>query len=62
MCNVPVVDLVCLTCLLQSMAKVLLEEVTKELKLVKLLHLGFGGHNDRLTKLFGGDKRCYDGQ
>ena len=32
---VPVVDLVCLTGLLQSMAKIL-EEVVKELKLVKV--------------------------
>ena len=24
----------------------------------KLVHLGIGGHNDRLAKLFIGDKRC----
>ena len=45
------------------MINIFLEKVAKELKLVKkLLHLGIGGHNDRLTKLFGGDKRCHDGQ
>ena len=27
-----------------------------------LLYLGIGGHGDRLTKLFGGHKPCYDGQ
>ena len=30
---------------------------------LKLLsYLGIGGHGDRLTKLFGGQKRCCDGQ
>ena len=43
------------------MAKILLE-VIKDLKLVKLLYLGIGGHGDRLMKLFGCHKPCYDGQ
>ena len=30
----------------------------KRIKLVKLIHLGIVGHNDRLAKLFGVDKRC----
>ena len=27
-----------------------------------LLHLGIGSHDDCSTKLFGGQKPCYDGQ
>ena len=27
-----------------------------------LLHLGIGGHGDCSTKLFGGQKPCYDSQ
>ena len=46
---VPVVDLVCLINLLQGMVKIL-EEVAKELKLVKVDH--------RFAQLFGGGKRC----
>ena len=45
------------------MTKIVLGKVVKELKLVTVvLHLGIGGHRDRLTKLFGGHKPCYDGQ
>ena len=59
------VHLVCLICLLQSMANIFLEEAAKELKLLLeittlLLHLGTGGHGDHSTKLFGGHKPCYD--
>ena len=63
LCNVPVEDLGCLTCLLQSMAKIVQEEIENKSKLVKvLLHRGIGGHCDRWMKLFGCLKRCsYDG-
>ena len=44
------------------MEKVLLEEIAKELKLVKVVTFRYWWHSDPLTKLFGGDKRCYDGQ
>ena len=61
--NVLVEDLGYLTRLLQSMTKIIQEEITRESKLVKvLLHLGIDGHCDRWMKLFGGLKRCYDNQ
>ena len=37
LCNVPIIDLVSSTCLLQSIAKIVLEGVAKELKEVKVL-------------------------
>ena len=37
LCNIPIVVLVRLTCLLKSMAKIFLEEVGNELKLVKVV-------------------------
>ena len=41
----PVEDLGCLTCLLQSMAKIVQEEIATESKFVRLLlHLGIGSH------------------
>ena len=45
------------------MAKIYLEKVAKEVKLVKLLlHLGIGGRGNHSTKLFGGRKPSYGGQ
>ena len=45
MCNVPIEDLDCFTCLLRSMAKIVQEQIANESKLVKLLlHLGIGSH------------------
>ena len=47
----------------QNITKIVLEKVVKELKLVQVLvYLGVGGHGDRLMKLFGSCKTCYDGQ
>ena len=61
--NIPIADLGCLTCLLQSMVKIIQEEISKESKLVKaLLHSGIGGHCDRWIKLSGDLKRCYNNQ
>ena len=49
--------------LFQNMAKIVLEKVVKELKLVKaFVTIGIGGRGDRSTKLFGGHKPCYVGQ
>ena len=49
--------------LFQYMAKIVLEKVVKELKLVKLLlYVDIGSHGDHSTKLFDGRKPCYSGQ
>ena len=45
------------------MAKFILEEFAKELKLMKVVAISrYGGHGDRLTRLFGGHRGFYDGQ
>ena len=45
------------------MAKTVLEEVVKELKLVKVIVTSsIGGHGDQSTKLFGSQKPFYEGQ
>ena len=62
MCNVPIKDLDCFTCLLRSMAKIVQEEIANESKLVKLLlHLGIGSHCNCWMKLLSSLKCCYDG-
>ena len=60
--NNSVVDMVCLTYLLQTIAKIVLGEVGKELKLVKIIHLSISSLGDPSTKLFDIDKCCYNGQ
>ena len=63
LCNVPVEDVSCLTCLLQNVAKIVQEGIANKSKLAKvLLHLGTGSHCDRWIKLFSGLRRCYGGQ
>ena len=42
--------------------KIVLEKVMKELRLLKVIHLGIDGHGDYSMKIFGGRKPCYDGQ
>ena len=47
----------------QYMAKIVLEKVVKELKLIKLLlHLRIGGRGYPSTKLLCRRKSCYHGQ
>ena len=45
----------------ESTIKIVLEDIVKELKLVKLLHLEIIGHSEGSTKLFDGHKRYGDG-
>lgn len=61
MSNVPMEDLGCLTCLLQSMANIVQEEVANESKLVSVV-TSIGSCCDCWMKLFGDLKRSYDGQ
>ena len=65
--NVPVVDLVYLTCLRQGMTKIIFKKVAKIVTVYVNIKkfcriLGISGHGDRSKKLFGSHKRCCDGQ
>ena len=61
MCNVPVIDLVCLHCLWQY-GEDYFKRSCDDCFCCFCHIFGIGGHGDRSTKLFGGHKRCCDSQ